>query len=138
MWAWFDWTTAWISFAGAFVTLYLAALLGGQPKSSRRYRWGWPGLWAACTAVGVGLVIGIPDRAHKELGVAILWGAAFDLWDKQRDRVKPVFYWLFGGPDPVQSPVRVSRHRTASPPSQNATSPTGVASDRHPRTQAQP
>lgn len=138
MWAWFDWTTAWISFAGMFIALNLVALLGRQPRSSRRYRWGGRGLRAACVGMGVVLAIGIPDRTHRELGVAILWGAAFDLWDKRGDRVKPVFYWLFGGPDPVQTnPVRVSRYATASAPSQNTTSSCGVASDPHPQTQVQ-
>jgi hypothetical protein len=102
----YDWTTALIASAATlvwFTTLMLTRL----PSRSRRSRWIGYGAW--CATVGLGLVEGIPDRAHRAIGIVILLVVALDLWQLHGDRVKRPFYWLFGGPDPPREPRTPSR-----------------------------
>jgi hypothetical protein len=128
LWQTSDWTGAWIIFAAAFGVAPLGALFKRRSRSARVHRWGGRGIWLAYAALGMALALGLPDRAYEGIGGSILSGAAIDLWCRQGDRVKPLFYRLFGGPDPPQTdPVWPSRHRTASAPRSSATSPNLVS-----------
>jgi hypothetical protein len=105
LWLTGDWTGAWVGFAAPFLVLALGPVLRRGPRSSRLADLG---LWFAYVGCGVTLSLGIPNRTYQGLGLAILVWAAVDLWRRYGDRVKPLFYRLFGGPDPPQTdPVRV-------------------------------
>jgi len=51
-----------------------------------------------CFGIGVALVMGLAGRAYTGIGLVIVVATVPDLWRSQRDRVKPVLFWMFGGP----------------------------------------
>ena len=55
-------------------------------------------MWLMCFCIGVALVMGLAGRAYTGIGLVIVVATVPDLWRSQRDRVKPVLFWMFGGP----------------------------------------